>query len=688
MTVSSHADAYQDSQSVINQTELPHAPHNFVQNNMYNTYSTPSESLPIPNRKDRKWLQALFLTDPKVDRDKLVQAKGKRTEHTCEWVLRNESFRAWREGSLRSLWIRGGPGKGKTMISIFLTQQLENEKCIYYFCAAGDTRRNSAAAVLRGLLWHLLSRHPDLASKLRQWSEAEEHIQQIVDSAETLWNILMELTSDLTPAQVFCILDGLDECDQESRSWLATKLASWSRSDNACKLRVLVVSRSMPNLNSMSHINLDSDEAHGVSTDVESFVTTNVKELSEQIPMDQSILERVKQTLMERSAGTFLWIGFAMTELRKAVNELEVLEIIHSQDRLPTGLPAIYGRTLSSIKIAHKETTINILRWVTISAVPLSPAELAVAVHCIPMHSQDLETAIRNQIELCGPLLEAKAKVRFVHDSVREYLTLADIDTESVLEDFHVKAERAHFQAAWDCLQSIENGDSFNQPFRKYAVKYWLYHAKFSREHGAKLMEQVPQFFQVISPIRDQWWDDFVGPEVNFAMRQMCGHLFGTYDRSKRFKKLPQLHMACWAGSESWADQLINDTACNVNELDFDGCPPLIHAIYRGHAALVRLLLKHGADTHAAYGNLKRTPLSCAMRIRSAEIAKILLQHGASATAEDPRNSLTPLMFAVCCGAEQIARLLIGHGVDLHYAPLKTLRDRANTSRRTFETVD
>lgn len=170
--------------------------------------------------------------------------------------------------------------------------------------------------------------------------------------------------------------------------------------------------------------------------------------------------------------------------------------------------------------------------------------------------------------------------------------------------------------------------------------------------------------------IRDRWWKDFTNYEAGIALWPIEQHFVRSSDGFERFEKLPRLHMACFVGFECWADQLINDTACNVNELDFNGCPPLIHAIYRGHAALVRLLLKHGADTHAAYGGLKRTPLSCAMYCSSA-IVPILLQHGASATAEDPRNSLTPLMFAVYNGSERIARLLIEHGVDLHYANSK-----------------
>ena len=306
-----------------------------------------------------------------------------------------------------------------------------------------------------------------------------------------------------------------------------------------------------------------------------------------------------------------------------------------------------------------------------ISAVPLSPAELAGAVHCIPMYPQNLETTIEDQIELCGPLLEVVFDVRFVHDSVREYLTLADIDAESGLNDFHIEAEHAHFQAARDCLQSIENDDPLYREFREYAVRYWLYHAKLSSERGARLIEQGPQFFQGISSIRDRWWKDFTDYEKYSALRQINIHFVGSIARSEGFEKLPKLHMACCVGFEGWADSLIHDTACNVNELDSYGCTPLIYAILQGHTALVRLLIKHGADIHTAYGDKKETALSCAIRSRSAEIAEIILQHGASATAEDPENSLTPLMLAVSCGDEQIAGLLVGRGVNVHHVNSK-----------------
>jgi hypothetical protein len=54
---------------------------------------------------------------------------------------------------LNLLWISGGPGKGKTMLSIFLTEELEkmeNAELLFYFCNHQDEKRNIAVAVRDG----------------------------------------------------------------------------------------------------------------------------------------------------------------------------------------------------------------------------------------------------------------------------------------------------------------------------------------------------------------------------------------------------------------------------------------------------------------------------------------------------------------------------------------------------------
>lgn len=78
---------------------------------------------------------ALFLTDPHVDRERVISAKGTRVAGTCEWITRNAKYRAWlssdnnedsnNKDNTRLLWISGGLGKGKTMTSILLIEELE-----------------------------------------------------------------------------------------------------------------------------------------------------------------------------------------------------------------------------------------------------------------------------------------------------------------------------------------------------------------------------------------------------------------------------------------------------------------------------------------------------------------------------------------------------------------------------------
>jgi len=178
-------------------------------------YNHSLRHLKDPNERRRpseeECTHALFLTDPSIERDKLVQIKGQRAPGTCEWITRNESFQTWQKGSLRSLWIRGKPGKGKTMIAIFLSRTLDAENGIYYFCVAADTQGNNATSILRGILWQLVCRHPQLKSELPRLFETEEHAAQAVSSAETLWNILMFL-GGLGPSNIFCMLNMPPNC--------------------------------------------------------------------------------------------------------------------------------------------------------------------------------------------------------------------------------------------------------------------------------------------------------------------------------------------------------------------------------------------------------------------------------------------------------------------------------------------
>ena len=90
-------------------------------------------------------------------------------------------------------------------------------------------------------------------------------------------------------------------------------------------------------------------------------------------------------------------------------------------------------------------------------------------------------------------------------------------------------------------------------------------------------------------------------------------------------------------------------------------------ACENGQAAMVRLLLKHGADVHkAANGN--RTPIHVAACGGHTEVARLLLASGADIERED-EDGKTPMAIAESKKHSDIVALLVEHKAGLQTAP-------------------
>lgn len=72
-------------------------------------------------------------------------------------ILSGLGFQRWRsDGGSRLLWIKGDPGKGKTMLLCGIIDEPRKSICStellsFFFCQATDSHINSATAVLRGM---------------------------------------------------------------------------------------------------------------------------------------------------------------------------------------------------------------------------------------------------------------------------------------------------------------------------------------------------------------------------------------------------------------------------------------------------------------------------------------------------------------------------------------------------------
>ncbi|KAF3392419.1 hypothetical protein F1880_008933 [Penicillium rolfsii] len=64
-------------------------------------------------------------TDPRDVKTAIYQTRGPALKESYDWILRHPQFQRWRNNSdSQVLWIKGDPGKGKTMLLCGIIDEL------------------------------------------------------------------------------------------------------------------------------------------------------------------------------------------------------------------------------------------------------------------------------------------------------------------------------------------------------------------------------------------------------------------------------------------------------------------------------------------------------------------------------------------------------------------------------------
>jgi ankyrin repeat protein len=641
-----------------------------TQYNATNQYFHGSQE-PDESQKDDTFRKTLFITSPKIDRTNLIDIKEGRVSNTCEWIRTTKEYEAFLEGTHRMLWIWGEPGKGKTMLSIFLSQKLELErtaKTIYFFCRAEHEKRNTAVAVLRGLLWHLTGLCPELTRVLRK--RCGSAINDALSSRETLWTSFKELVVAVQSERLYCVIDALDECDESSQQWLARKFISLHDDDDTKGCSVVVFSRYLVDLKDMHQVNLDLDYTEQVKSDVKVFVEARTEELFERITSSITHRNELQERLLEGAQGSFLWVGFAMIDLLKQKNEHGVMRAL---ERLPAGLFPLYGRMLRDIEPDRRKSSLCVLRLVVLACRPLTLDELAFVVSCcLPQDPPLTGNDIRDLTEVCGPLFRVKDQtVGLVHESVRDYTK------EAVFPDgFGLKSHGTHLQLAWACIDALVVAAQ-SSPLSAYATDFWPHHARRSDVLTEELVLHSRAFFDTSSRSRASWWSIFC--IHNIKINLMC-----DFDA---FRNISRFHMACFLGIKPWVENILEEYRSRfllglpisrnpVERRDSEGWTALHWAAYAGQETTVKLLLGQKANIDAKDRESK-TALHWAAIEHHQAIIKLLLDRKADVDARAAyydcinwehgnRRGRTALHHVAEEGHEITAKLLLDHRANVN----------------------
>ena len=619
-------------------------------------------------------LDALLLTRPDVDRSSLIALKGRRVEGTCDWIVRHPRYQHWLEGDeVPLLRISGGPGKGKTMLAIFLTEELQpivdstNNILLYYFCSNRDKRRKSAITILRGVLYQWLSLQPNLADHIHHYFDGSEKTKYTVSSFESLWELFLIFLNHMGPCNIVCVLDGLDECEEESLKQLLDTLDSHFLEPNRGSkslLKVILVSRPQPDfietkLHRFPLIALEDSDGE-VGQDVEKYIFAKVAELASEQNLSEDKLQQIQQTMMANAEGTFLWVGFVADEL-KGRSWRKINDILHG---VPKGLGGIYRRLL--LRIQDKEKLLPILQWVVLASRPLTVHELAIAVEFQGSGTPMSAEIVKERLAACALMVKVDNDVvNLVHESAREFFQSDQAKNEDI-EVFYMdsKTHRTLLRTCVDIIEksykypgSISNASRHNT-LLTYATLHWPDHFHYILNSPGAQTELSRQFFRQESPVREDWWrfywerEEYGGAPPKFTL----------------------LHLAAFLGNLEWAKILLKRRSSGdlsfhrpVSQVDNDGRTPLFWAAARGHREVAELLLDHGARINAR-DQSRMSALHIAITGVHKEVVSLLLDRSARIEGKDSDGD-TPLNRAIQAGAKDIVKLLLEHGARIERLP-------------------
>jgi hypothetical protein len=348
-------------------------------------------------------LRDLCVTDPRKDRARIEGDKDTLLKDCYAWILDDDSFQQWRtQDASRLLWIKGDPGKGKTMMTMGVIDELSQPRpshetileapvlsdnptplVSFFFCQSTIPALNNAVSVLRGLIYMLVKQRDSLLRYVQEEYEvAGKQLFNGHNAIYSLRSILSNILNDASLPPTYLIVDALDECTSGLSELLhiITDASLGRRS----RVKWLVTSRNIPEIERQLQpdsrgikVRLEVKASH-VSRAVAAFVDYKVEWLATVQKYDRRLQAEVQQQLRDKAEGTFLWVSLVCKELT-SVPLYRTREVLQA---LPPGLDPLYDRMMAHIVAQDARTAgycRDILQSITLAFRPLQLKELAVA---------------------------------------------------------------------------------------------------------------------------------------------------------------------------------------------------------------------------------------------------------------------------------------------------------------------
>ncbi|ORY01187.1 heterokaryon incompatibility protein-domain-containing protein [Clohesyomyces aquaticus] len=382
---------------------------------------------------DEIYVRNLYITDPRDDKMRIEYVKGGLLEDSYRWVLQNSDFQRWQDDrQCQLLWIKGDPGKGKTMLLCGLVNELKSmDKTAlisYFFCQHTDARLNNAMSVLQGLLYMIIRQQPSLVSHLRRIYQftGQRHFND-VNAWFSLSEIFTDILQDPTLECRYVIIDAVNECVVDLPKLLYFVVQKLPQSS---QVKWIVSSRNLWYIEEWlegvdTKVILDLERnAESVSMAVSKFIQHRVLQLACKKKYNNKTRDDVLDYLSTHANDTFLWVALVCKNL-ESIPRWKTLQNLNA---FPPDLIEFYEANIAWIGMSdNADLCRRILSTVAIVYRPVRLEELSSLVGTLGGMTDEVES-LREIIGLCGSFLSIRGDtIYFVHQSAKDFLLMSGL---------------------------------------------------------------------------------------------------------------------------------------------------------------------------------------------------------------------------------------------------------------------
>ncbi|KAI8611683.1 WD40-repeat-containing domain protein [Chytriomyces sp. MP71] len=405
------------------------------------------------------WLQPIdFATD--IENYAAEYVSGTRqwiAEYLEEWLVSNE----------RVMWINGGAGTGKSMISYYVSAQPPSGYMLgsVFFCRHNDNQKSSPQKIVSTIAWDLCKLFPSLRRYVETFMAADKdglengRLSMLSRPAEAFESLIVGGLKSLQLAEndrtILIVIDALDECNVKSRHQLLhilTKVCS------ALPDHVKVFTTGRPDLDiyeSMSKIDpfvLKPDSGKNVK-DIEKFISVRLAQMWHIEPADilyDPMAMQCVSELLVKTEGVFIYARNACEFIYKsgAKTPSHTLEQIHL---FTSGPDSVYDLIVK--REFPDSASIELFQHVVGSLLavrePVSVNTLAYVGNLDPSETGMIIAKLRSILKVENGLISV------IHKSLKDYLT----DASRCGSNFFIDMTAADAQLAKTCL-AILNSES------------------------------------------------------------------------------------------------------------------------------------------------------------------------------------------------------------------------------------